>query len=57
MYLADVLGATVPRTFPKLSRFPLMNGGKLKRERKKRLTCLNIMFPIYKVEMIIVSTS
>lgn len=57
MYLAGILGATVPHNFPKLSRSPFMDSGKLKRERKEQLTCLVVMFPIYKVEMVIVSTS
>lgn len=56
MYLAGVLGATVPHTFPKLSWFTLMNCSKLKRERNEKLICLGIIFPIYNMEMI-VSTS
>ena len=57
MYLAGVLCATVPHTFPKLSWFTLMNYRKLKRERNEKLICLGIIFPIYNMEMIIVSTS
>ena len=34
-----------------------MNYRKLKRERNEKLICLGIIFPIYNMEMIIVSTS
>lgn len=44
----SALGAAVPHTFPKSSRCALMNSGKLKREKKEKLTCLGIIFFVYK---------
>lgn len=44
----SVLGATVPHTFPKSFGYALINCSKLKRGRKEKLTCLDIIFFLYK---------